>query len=503
VDRLGGFIPAAGTLDSSHRALIWVGIGLVQALFLVLLLIDPLWALALVFALAVVVVSLRYPYALIVGVMAARLAANRSLSWKFGPMFVGPFEPLFLLAFMWVVIRSVNERRSRLQDFPAGKLLLALVVWVGLSLGWSGDKGNGIVTFIRVAYEVALVWLLASEIRTPRRFHAAMWTWLLVAGVIGVLGIILGTQGSSEAIYGDVDFRSMSGGGRFGGIGQHPNWFGMSMAFGINPAFAMAYVERKNWRRWLLVGIAMILLVAAISTGSRGAVWGTGVGSLFLALNNERLRRFLYRYWFVIAITFAVALLFGAGALTSAFFRVATRGIDTFWQGNTRFANWDACFRMCVETYGLGVGAGSYLQALPRFNERLLLSDSAYPHGIMWDVMAHYGVIGLSLVTAAVLTFVKAFRSAIKAVRGTVVEFWLIGVAAGLVGYGAHSLVEFHLIDKPFWAFLGVSLGLVLAAQKMGQDPELMKRYRLEVKVRKARGAGIPVPDPDRLTPGA
>ena len=79
----------------------------------------------------------------------------------------------------------------------------------------------------------------------------------------------------------------------------------------------------------------------------------------------------------------------------------------------------------------------------------------------------------------------------------------LIGMAAGLVGYGAHSLVEFHLIDKPFWAFLGVSLGLVLAAQRMGRDPELMKRYRLEIKVRKARGSGVPVSDPDRVPPGA
>ena len=503
MDRLGGFIPAAGTPAPGQRALIWIGIGLVQILFLVLLLIDPLWALALVFSLAIVVVSLRYPFALVVGVMAARLAANRSMSWQLGPMFVGPFEPLFVLAFAYALIRSVNQRRSRLQDFPAGKLLLALAVWVGLSLGWSGDKGNGLVAFIRIAYEVALVWLLASEIRTPKRFHTAIWTWLIVAGVLGMAGVIVGTQGEAEVIYGDVNFQSMSAGGRFGGLGQHPNWFGMSMAFGVNPAFAMAYVERSRSKRWGLVGIAMVLLVAAISTGSRGAVWGTGVGSVFLALNNERLRLFLYRYWFVIAITFAVALLFGAGALTSAFFRVATRGIDTFWQGNTRFANWDACYRMCVETYGLGVGAGSYLQALPRFNERLLLSDSAYPHGIMWDVMAHYGIVGLSLMTAVILTVIKAFRSAIQAVRGTVVEFWLIGMAAALVGYGAHSLVEFHLIDKPFWAFLGVSLGLILAARKMGQDPELMKRYRLEVKVRRTRGSGVPVQDPNRLPPGA
>ena len=480
MDRLGGLIPAAGTLDTSQRAVIWLGIALLQVVFLVLLLIEPLAALALVFGLAAVVVSLRYPFVLVVAVMAARLAANRSLSWQVGPMFIGPFEPVFILAFALTLIRSVQDRETRLHHFPAAWLLVGMVIWIGCSLGWSPDKGTGLVAFIRITYEVVLVWLLASEIRTVPRFHVAMWTWLVVAALLGIAGVVVGTQGSIEGIYGDVAFKSMNTGGRFGGLGQHPNWFGMSMAFGINPAFAMAYAERKRGRRVALVLIAMVLLIAAISTGSRGAVWGAGVGSAFLALNNQRLRRFLYRYWFVIAIVFAVALLFGAGALTSAFFRVATRGIDTFWQGNTRFANWDACYRMCVESWGLGIGAGGYLAMLPRFNERLMLSDSVYPHGIMWDVMAHYGVVGLGLMTAAILTLARALRDAIRAVRGTVVEYWLIGMAAGLVGYGAHSLVEFHLIDKPFWAFLGVALGLTMAAKRMASDPELMEHYRHE-----------------------
>jgi hypothetical protein len=484
VERLAGLLPAIGLAEGGHRALLWLGIALAQGFFVLLLLIEPFIAVAVLGSLLIFVVALRYPVVAAIAVMAARLAANRSLSIKIGPMFLGIFEPLYVVAFVAICIRIVQTRRNLLHAFPAWPLMAALVAWIAISLTWSANKPEGVVVLIRITYEVGLVWLLASMLRTPRRFHTAIWTWLLVGSVVGVAGVLAGTSGTSEAIYGDVAFQSMSSGGRLGGLGQHPNWFGMSMAFGICPAIAMAYVEPSRLRKLILVGIAGILLMAAVSTGSRGAVWGAGVGSLFLALNSQRLRRFLYRWWVVIAIVFVGALLFGAGPLTSAVFRVLTRGIDTFWQGNTRFANWDACMRMFTETFGMGIGAGGYLEWLPRFNERLLLSDSAYPHGIGWEVMAHWGAIGMGLLLAIGITIGKFYVRTLRRVRGTVLEMWLIGMAAGVIGYWAHSLVEFHLIDKPFWAFFGVSLALLVAASKVADDPEELERYRIHDRER-------------------
>ena len=478
--RLVGLLPSLGFHDEGQRALLWLGIALLQALFVVVLLIEPMLALALVCGILGFVLALRYPVVAAVAVMAARLAANRSLSLKVGPMFLGIFEPLYVMAFIAILLRTVQARKNLLQPFPAWQLMAGLVVWIAIGLTWSSSLSEGVVVLIRITYEVGLVWLLASMLRTPERFQGAIWTWLIVGSLLGVAGIFAGSVGGAAAIYGDVAFQSMSAGGRYGGLGQHPNWFGMSMAFGINPAFAMAYADRNRWRRILLVGIALTLLIAAMSTGSRGAVWGTGVGSLFLALNSSRLRRFLFRYWVIIAVVFVAGLLIGAGPLTSAFYRVLTRGIDTFWQGNTRFSNWAACIGMFTETFGLGIGTGGYTAVLPRFNERLLLSDSAYPHGIGWEVMAHWGAVGLGLLVAIGIVVAKRYHAAVKAVRGTQLEFWLIGMAAGVVGYWAHSLVEFHLIDKPFWAFFGVFLGLLVAVERVAKNPEALARFRLD-----------------------
>ena len=478
VSLLSGRLPNLSAMETGQRALLWLGIIVLQFAFLLLLLIEPMLALALVGGILLFLLALRYPYAAVMLAVTARLSATNSLSIRVGPIFLSAFEPLYVLAFVALLIRSVQQRSSALKDFPAARLLLAFVVWAALSIVWSPSRGEGVMLVIRICIAFGLVWLVASEARTPEKFYGLMWTWLVVSSVVGLFGMMLGTYESS--VYGDVAFPAMSGGGRSGGLGQHPNWFAMAMAFGINPAFAMAYAEKSRGRRWLLVGIALWLLVVAVSTGSRGAVWGTGIGSLFLALNNTKLRLFLYRYWFVIAAMFGVALFVGFGGLTSGFVRVATQGITTFWQGNVRFANWHVCYQMLVESFGLGIGAGGYETLVSMFNDRLTLSFYAYPHGVFWDVMAHFGLVGLTLLVVLWWTIGRSYREAVAAVRGTTVELWLIGMFAGWLGYWTHSFVEFHLEDKPYWTFLGIFFGLIIAAKALAADPEKLAQYRRE-----------------------
>ncbi len=463
-------------LGGGQRVLLWLGIGVLQVALLLLLLLEPMLAFSLVGGLLLFVVALRHPTLAILGVLAARLISTNALSLRVGPVFLSAFEPMYGMAFLAVILRSVQDRASRLHDFPLSRLMLALLVWTFVSLAWTPAKGDGLMVAIRIGIAFGLVWLLASEFRTPEKFEGAMWTWLLVSCAVGAAGMVVGSYGG--AVYGDVEFQAMSGGGRIGGLGQHPNWFAMGMAFGINPAFAMAYAEPRRLHRWVLVAMALWLLFVTVATGSRGAVWGTAVGSLFLALHNARLRSFLVRYWMIIAAVFAVALVSGIGSYTSAFVRVATRGLSTMWKGDVRFANWQVCWEMLTSTLGLGIGAGGYETLVPKFNDRLSLSQYVYPHGIVWDVMAHYGVVGLALLGAFGTQLMLRTRRAMRAVAGTRVELWLIGMGAGVVGYWAHALVEFRLEDKPVWAFIALLLGLIVAAERLSRDPEALERYR-------------------------
>ena len=480
-DRSGRLILPSGVLEGRPLALFWLGVGLCQAIALSLLILEPLWAFAIVGGAVIGVVALRHPFLTVLTVMVARLTSTNALSVQLGPLFVSAIEPAFMLAFLIMFVRSGMQRRSRLRNFPNAAMLAAFLVWAALSVTWSPDKVSGTAQVIRLGIGVALVWLLASELRTMRKVFIAAMVWIATSCALGLVGQYLGQSDSVVYAFSDISFRAMSGGSRLGGLGQHPNWFAMNLAYAINPAFVFAYTARLRWQRLVLLGAAFIILFAVISSASRGATWGTALGSLFLALHSTRLRKFLYRYWVLIALGFLVVLVFGLGSYTESFVRVATRGPSTiFVQGDIRLANWSAVLQIALASFGLGTGAGGYGMVLPLFDERLAMDVYAYPHGVYWDVLVHFGVVGVVLLAVFGWRLTKHYRRVLVRVRGTVVELWLIGAAASLVGYGAHCWVEFHLVDKPIWLFLGLFHGLLLAADRMSRDPEKMRAFQVK-----------------------
>ncbi len=482
-------------LQGGVRVLFWILIVAVQAALVALLVLEPMAAFAIIGALLLFLFTLRFPVLAVFGVMAARLMTTGALSFHVGSMSIGAFEPMYLMTFTAILIKTAQDREDLLKDFANSRLLIALLVWMTIGLAWAPDKGQAVAVIIRMGIAFALVWLVSSMIRTPDRFYQALWVWIGISCLYGLLGQILGV-GESE-LYSSVSFEAMAGGGRVGGLGQHPNWFAMTLAFAVNPALALAYSERNRVRRYAALACAVWLIFCAMSTGSRGALGGIGLGSLFMALHNRRLLSLISRYWVVIALLFSVVLFYSVGSYGAAFYRIATRGLSTLAEGNVRFSNWATCWDMFVATFGMGVGTGGYEILVEEFNPRLSMSLYAYPHGPVWETLANHGVIGLTLLLLFSARLLRSFWRAARKVRGTTVELWLIGMAAGVVGYWAHGMVEFRLTDKPYWMFVGLLLGLIAAADRLADDPEELARRRRDYD--EATGPGSsPAPSPPR-----
>ncbi len=492
MDRWAKVMPSLN-LQGFNRVWFWMAVVAVQLALVVLALIEPKLAFAIIGAALLFFLALKYPFLAVLGVIAARLLSTSALSLRIGPASISAFEPMYVMTFVAILMHTAQDRKSRLHIFDGGRLLLALLIWAFVSVAWSPDRGEGLAIVIRLGIAFALIWLLSSEIRTPERFYTALWTWIGVTCLYVLLGQILGVSDSS--LYSDVQFKTMQGGNRVGGLGQHPNWFAMGIAFAVNPALALAYSERNRKLRLLAAACALWMILGVISTGSRGALMGVGVGSVFMALHNKRLMALLSRYWIVIVGLFAAALLYGLGSLTGAFYRIATRGISTLLEGDVRVANWKVCLQMIGDTFGFGIGGGGYSALVHDYDDRLAMGLYAYPHGIVWDVMAHYGIIGLGLLVAFSWYLMKAFRATARDVRGTSMELWLIGMGAGVVSYWTHGLVEFHFTDKPYWAFVGLFLGLIAAARQVAKDPEALRRYLRKSRAASDDGQGFNPPD--------
>ena len=104
----------------------------------------------------------------------------------------------------------------------------------------------------------------------------------------------------------------------------------------------------------------------------------------------------------------------------------------------------------------IGGGPGGYVAALEEYNWRLYESIHRYPHGIVWGLAAHYGVIGLGCAVWLLAIVVRMSRELIASSRGAAHEFVSWAMPATILGYLLWSFVEFSFDDKPFWEFLAL-----------------------------------------------
>jgi hypothetical protein len=127
---------------------------------------------------------------------------------------------------------------------------------------------------------------------------------------------------------------------------------------------------------------------------------------------------------------------------------------------------------MFFDSYGLGIGAGGYEDLLPQYNNYVAQSLYTYPHGIVWEVVAHYGVVGLTLLGWLVISVVRMAGQLIEWSRGTEAEVFAWTMPAAMLGYFAWSFVEFTLTEKPFWEFLTVYTALYLIVKRHREQQE-------------------------------
>ena len=168
------------------------------------------------------------------------------------------------------------------------------------------------------------------------------------------------------------------------------------------------------------------------------------------------------------AVATTEAAILDIGGIGRALGRIA---LGVSLEQNYRPWNWTACVQMFTDTYGRGIGVGGYETLLPQYNYLLSQSLYTYPHGIFWEVIAHYGIVGLGLVTWLVFVVIKMSADTIRLARGTEAVVFAWAFPASMLGYVAWSFVEFTLAEKPFWEWLALYTALTLALQRGERPP--------------------------------
>jgi len=302
--------------------------------------------------------------------------------------------------------------------------------------------------------------VILAFVRTWEDFRLMIWAWIGACVLIGVLALSTDALGIST---GDVSFKAASGGGRETGLGQQPNWFAMNLMFVIHTCFGLTLLERNRLAQGVLIASGFFIFIMMLKSGSRGSAYATLIGGVLVALGHPIFRRWFLRFAIATVGIFAVGMMFDIADSAKALSRISS---NVSLNQNYRELNWLTCLQMFRDTWGLGIGAGGYETLLPTYNNYVAQSLYDYPHGIFWQIVAHYGVVGLGIIGWLAVAVGRMTRDLIRWSRGTGAEVLAWTMPAAMLGYIAWSFLEFTLNDKPFWEFLALYTALYLIVKR-------------------------------------
>lgn len=456
---------ALGAGRSLHRWTAWAGgpvilllILLAQIVFVAMMALDPRVPFVLAIAVPSVLLILRRPVVGIGLLLAARLlSTGATVFYRVGSIGIGPYEPMIVLSMGSLAVYAMIYRTPLWRTWSWRGPYLALMAWVILSFGWAVDRGDAVSELLPMILVVANTLVILTFVRTWDDFRLMLLFWVGTCVLIGLIAIVTDVLGIQIG----VSFQAAAGGGRETGLGQQPNWFAMNLMFIIHPCFGMALLEKRRLQRFGLVLAGFFIFVMMLKAGSRGGAYATLIGGVLAALAHPLFRRWFLRFAVGTALVFGIGIATNLGGVASALSRISSQvGLGQ----NFRELNWIVCLEMFRDTWGRGIGAGGYETLLPTYDNYVANSLYDYPHGIFWQLIAHYGVVGLIIMAWLLIAVARMTRRMTLACKGTEAEVFAWTMPAAMLGYVAWSFAEFTLNDKPFWEFLALytALGFVV-----------------------------------------
>ena len=424
-------------------------------------LLEPKGAFALILGLVGVIMVLDRPLLGVGVLLSARLlSTGATVFFRIGHMGIGPMEPTLVVCLVALVFHAAINGRELWKSWPWRTPYLLFLGWVTLSMLWSIDRSGGVGEILPMLLVLANTLVIIGFVDTWDDFRLMLWFWVGSCVMIGLLAL-------SGIEVTEVTFKAAEGGGRETGLGQQPNWFAMNLMFIIHTCFGMAMLERRRWLRYALALSGFFIFVMMLKSGSRGGAYATLIGGVLAALAHPLFRKWFFRFAVVTVVIFAVGIAFNIGDTGQALTRI---GSNVSLNSNIRQLNWLVCVQMFIDTWGRGIGVSGYEELLPIYNNYIAMSLYDYPHGIFWEVIAHYGIIGLLLVGWLVRAVAGMVQELVRMSKGTEAEVFAWTMPAAMLGYAAWSFMEFTVNEKPFWEFLALYTTLYLIVKRAHEE---------------------------------
>ena len=364
---------------------------------------------------------------------------------------------LSILVGLAVARRLMNARiRERLWHHQY--IIMAFLIWVCwmmLASTYAPNLDWAIYKSLRFAAFTSILFLAPLVLITTRDESWGLLKSYLVIGVIvvviqiGQLWLIQRTSGDFHVV-------------RLTVLGANPIGTGRVLAVCAAMAATLLITGIGN-KRWWGVGF-IVFLTGAMLTGSRGPILALFMAVLVVGLLlGKDARRRTVLILGVLIVVFILTLLLAPESLTYRYrlYKVGElaetrQGLRMFNTITYRMILWGKALTLWlsdVRHFLFGDGTAGYARLL-------LWRDFRYPHNLLLELLAEYGILGAGVFSMHIFLSVKQVYARFRASLAREEIMWL----AGLVTYFLSTLVSGDLNDnRLLWFFLAGLLATVSA----------------------------------------
>ena len=319
-----------------------------------------------------------------------------------------------------VVLRLRQTRKSPVLTSVFWSVSVLLVVLAASAMWANGEAA----TTDELLWIVLLIGLLAVVSATAQLDpRATVDTFMLLSVIFGIVFAAAGLLDSA-------------GSSRISAFGGGPNVFGRITGIGV---VAVMYWVLRGYRGWpILIAFVPLLATATLLSGSRGAMLGSLVGLMVVALgfNRRTLRRLIPLAIVMVPVVLIVYSVFGRHLQSVVTQRIVKL---TFEEGYTAGRNtlWAAAGDLIQTDPILGSGLGTYIN-----------QNGFYAHNLILQVGVDSGLLGIAVLFGCLIVIVKNLMG--RPLRSPLV---LAPVAAALVIFVASMFSGDYYDSRFFWAF--------------------------------------------------
>jgi len=394
----------------------------------------------------------------------------------FGPLATGAVRTLeFLIVqgltlgvlLLWGVRIAVNSRTQ----FLWPPICWAVVAFVAYAIGrylTCDIEYVGRQELIRILVYAFLFLAILNNLHGQEETQIISFTLVFLAMAISGYAIYQYLTKSPYVWHQYVDYTP----GRASGTYISPNHLAGFLEMLLPLALTYTLVGRSKPLMKVFLGYAALVMVAGLGvTVSRGG-WlsaGFALAVLFgiLALHrNYRLPSVVLMALLIIACSFFVT--------KTQFFKERLKaGIDDSKnvEMSVRFELWRSAAQMWRDHVWFGVGPGHYDYRFRAYRPEAVQLRPDRAHNEYLNTLADWGVVGTTIVVAALGALFLGLSKSWRYVRRSETEFrsnlsnkfaFVLGAASGLVALLVHSVVDFNM-HIPANAILAVSLMALLS----------------------------------------